>query len=389
MRVVVRWVTVLTATAVLSTVLRLLEVPSAALFGGLLAGIGYALIARRRPLELPKPAAAGGQIVIGIAIGTVVELATVKAIAADWAPILLVTVATLVLSLAAGWLLGRHRDVDRTTGYFAMVAGGASGLTAISRELGADDRIVAVVQYLRVLLILILMPVVVIAVFPVGSGAVTQQPGPTAGVWLDLAFTATCTVVGMLLAWLTRLPAGILLGPMLVAIVLTVTGVAYGSGVPLLLQDVGLALIGLQVGLAFTADSLRRVRRILPYALLLVLLVMVGSALLGLVMVPLADVSALDAYLATTPGGMTAVLATAAGSGGHVTFILAVQVLRLVLMLLVAPALSQWSGRLGDRRDQRADDDGGDGAGDDQQDGRSHRRAGLPWRRDRRDRQPR
>jgi uncharacterized membrane protein AbrB (regulator of aidB expression) len=45
--------------------------------------------------------------------------------------------------------------------------------------------------------------------------------------------------------------------------------------------------------------------------------------------------------LATTPGGLYAVLATAVGSGGNTTFVLAVQVLRLFVMRLAAPVLAR------------------------------------------------
>ena len=49
------------------------------------------------------------------------------------------------------------------------------------------------------------------------------------------------------------------------------------------------------------------------------------------------SVSLLDAYLATTPGGIYAVLALAFGAGANTTFILAVQGLRVVVMVLLAP----------------------------------------------------
>jgi uncharacterized membrane protein AbrB (regulator of aidB expression) len=49
------------------------------------------------------------------------------------------------------------------------------------------------------------------------------------------------------------------------------------------------------------------------------------------------SVSLLDAYLATTPGGLYAVLAAAFGAGANTTFILAVQSLRLLVMVLLAP----------------------------------------------------
>lgn len=51
--------------------------------------------------------------------------------------------------------------------------------------------------------------------------------------------------------------------------------------------------------------------------------------------------SVLDGYLATTPGGVYAVLATAIPAGGDETSVVAVQVLRVILMLLVAPALAR------------------------------------------------
>ena len=45
----------------------------------------------------------------------------------------------------------------------------------------------------------------------------------------------------------------------------------------------------------------------------------------------------LDAYLATTPGGLYAVLAVALGAGANTTFIVAVQGLRVLVMVLLAP----------------------------------------------------
>jgi uncharacterized protein len=53
-----------------------------------------------------------------------------------------------------------------------------------------------------------------------------------------------------------------------------------------------------------------------------------------------------DAYLATMPGGLFAVLAVAFGAGANTTFILAVQGLRLLVMVLLAPlVVRRLSGR--------------------------------------------
>jgi uncharacterized protein len=101
-------------------------------------------------------------------------------------------------------------------------------------------------------------------------------------------------------------------------------------------------VIGLQVGVTFTRESLRTIGRALPLALTVILGLILASAGLGGVLAAATGVSALDGYLATTPGGLYAVLATASDSGADVTFVLAVQVLRLFVMLLSAPLVAHW-----------------------------------------------
>jgi uncharacterized membrane protein AbrB (regulator of aidB expression) len=61
----------------------------------------------------------------------------------------------------------------------------------------------------------------------------------------------------------------------------------------------------------------------------------------------------LQGYLATTPGGLSAVLAVASASDSDVTFVAASQAIRLVLMLLSAPAVVWMTARWLRRR--RAD----------------------------------
>jgi membrane AbrB-like protein len=158
---------------------------------------------------------------------------------------------------------------------------------------------------------------------------------------VGLLFTAVCVVVGVLIGRVTRLPVGALLGPMAVAAALDLTGVSRGADVPALVAAAGFLAIGLQVGLGFTRDSLRLVGRALPLALALIVGAVGACAGLGVVLSHAAGVTLLDGYLATTPGGLYAVLATATGSGADATFVLAVQVLRLFVMLFSAPLLAR------------------------------------------------
>ncbi|MCW2684511.1 MAG: rane protein AbrB duplication [Blastococcus sp.] len=325
------------ATAVLAA----LGLPSPALFGGLVAGLIRALALRRR-VEVPGAATTAGQAVVGVSMGALVDLETLRAVAGNWLPVLLVTVATLVLSLAAGLVLRLQRGISPVTGAFSMIAGGASGIIVMARDLGADERTVAVLQYLRVLLIVALMPIVATVVYGASPGGVSAVDGGGASDRaVGLLFTIGCSAVGLVAGRLVRLPVAALLGPMVVAAVVDVSGVGPGVEVPGPVESAAFLAIGLQVGVSFTRESLRIIGRALPLALATLTGLVVACAGLGAVLAATTGVTALDGYLATTPGGLYAVLATASDTGADTTFVLAVQVLRLFVMLLSAPLVAR------------------------------------------------
>src|SRR6185295_17343292 len=166
------------------------------------------------PARVARPATAAAQAVIGVVIGVLARAETLVAVAQHWLAVLVVGTATLVLSMAAGLLLGLRPGVTPLTGMLALTAGGASGLVAVSRELGGDDRVVAVVQYLRVVLVTVSMPVVAALLYGASGGAGPGPAGPSAPWYTGLALTAGCAAVGVPLARLAKVPAGALLGPM-------------------------------------------------------------------------------------------------------------------------------------------------------------------------------
>jgi membrane AbrB-like protein len=335
---------VVVLTVVVSIGFSLLRLPSPWLFGSLVAGMAHALLASEE-LDVPPLAFRVGQALVGAVIGALVQLATLLRIASDWPSVVLVTFGTLAISVAAGRLLALDRDVSPVTGAFALVAGGASGIVALARELGADDRVVTIVQYLRVLLVLLAMPLVTGFVFHPPTGAGSLAGSHTR--WLpDLTFVVLAVVIGLLLQRVVTAPATALLGPMLVAVALSASGVLGHVSVPTALENLGYALIGVRVGLRFTRASLRSIARLLPLATALIVAVIVACGLLGLLLAEVTGTDRLTAYLATTPGGLFAVLATAADSGSDVTYVLAVQVIRVFAMLLLAPLLGRWFRRL-------------------------------------------
>lgn len=345
-----KWALLVVATVAVTVPLTLVGVPSAALFAALVVGIALAL-ASLAPQRVPRPAGLAAQGVLGVYVGTMVQRDAVGALGSDWPIVFTVAIATLVLSIAAGVLLGLHRDVSPLTGALALVAGGASGLVAIARELGGDDRVVAVVQYLRVGLITASMPVVVTLIYHADKSRHSAMGTESASApwYLSLAMMAVLVVVGAAGGRLIRLPGAGLLGPMALTVVLQLTGLSFGLTVPDLLVQVGYMLVGWQAGVAFTRESLRAIGRMLPAAIGLIVVLSVATAGLGVLLADIAGLTLLEGYLATSPGGVYAVLATAVETGSNVTFVIAAQVLRILMMLFAAPLLARAVIRVSDR----------------------------------------
>jgi membrane AbrB-like protein len=335
-----RWPGLAVATAVAAVGAGAVGVPSSALFAAILTGLVWALTGAGG-MAPPRWAVVAAQAVIGATLGAYFELAPLTALGGRWLPVGLVVAGTLAVSLLAGMLVAAATELDPPTALLGLVAGGASGIVTLSDELGADARLVAVMQYTRVLVVVLLAPLV--TAFALGEGGGATGGGVAgaadAGVAGKLAYTAAACGAGLLVARRLRVPAAALLGPLAVGAALTAIELPSGAGVPGLLQDLAFAVIGVQVGLRFTPATVRRAGRLLPVVLAAVMAIVGLCAGLAAVLAALAGVPFADAYLATTPGGIYAVLATAVGVGADTTFVTAVQALRMLIMVIAAPPL--------------------------------------------------
>jgi membrane AbrB-like protein len=304
-------------------------------------GVLARALARYAPNKVPA-AARAAQGVLGVYTGLLVHNVSFDALGSHWPIVIAIAVGTLFISVGGGSLLSLHREVSPLTGALALVAGGASGVVAIAKELGGDDRIVAAVQYLRVALIIASMPIVVAICFHDAGSAASHVAETTSLPWyFSVPIITVVVIVGTAAGRSVRLPGSGLLGPMAIAVVLDVTGIADRLTVPMLMVQAAIMLIGWQAALEITRESFQTMKRILPTVLVLIIGLNVAAAGFGVVLAKVTGLSLLDGYLATSPGGIYVVLATAVGTGSDVTFIMAAQVVRILLMLVAAPLVAR------------------------------------------------
>ena len=318
--------------------------PAPWLLAGLAGGLAVAL-SRGGALELPQAPIAASQAVVGVTLGASIAPSSLGGIAGAWWIVLALVAATLASSVAVAFGLARLTGIDRTTAALGMLPGAAPALVAVGDEVDADARLVATMQYGRVLIVI---ATVLLVALLLGSGAAPPGAGPAraaspAGLEAVVA-AALAAAAGGLLARLARAPAASLVGPLALSALATVTGVV-ALAVPAVVADAAFVVVGASVGLRFDRASVRRAGRLAPAMAGAVVVLSVVCAALGLALLAALDTDPLTAYLATTPGGISSVLAAAFDSGADLTIVVAVQTLRLMVLALAAPFAARGLGR--------------------------------------------
>lgn len=317
------------------------HVPASYLLGAMGAGIGVALCG-----GTPRPAAVfyqGSQGLVGCLVAMSLTPAILDTLAHDWPLFVAITLSTVLLCSAVGWILARARLLPGTTAIWGTSPGGATVMTLMSENYGGDMRIVAVMQYTRVLIV----TVIASAVAHFGASANLSQ---TALQWfppVHPSALAGTLAVGLIGAWITlrlRLPGGPMVWVMIVAAILKYHGLLEIELPPWLLAP-AYAVLGWSIGLRFTPQALRDAARAMPMIIGSILALVGLCALLGWALQHMMGVDAITAYLATSPGGGDSVAIIAAGSGADLSFVMAFQTARLFAVMFLGPLLAQYAAR--------------------------------------------
>jgi membrane AbrB-like protein len=338
-----RWVGLIAVSVAGAVVLRRLGVPAPWLIAPLLLAI-VAAVTGLAELRVPRWAFVAAQAVIGTLIAQSFTPPIIGSIAHSWATMIAVVGSTVIAAGIAGWILARFSSVPAPTAAWGSSPGAASAMTAMSADYGADPRIVAFMQYLRVTLVVLSASIVSRVLLPNG----TPPPAPAGATAFDalgLLGTIAIAAVGVLAALRLRIPAGALLGPMVLGAALHGAGLVR-IAVPALLLDAAYIAIGLTIGLQYTPATVRYAVRILPQLLastFVLIALCAGSAALLAASV---HVDLLTAYLATTPGGLDSVTIIALGSGANVPLVLAVQAMRVFVVIVTGPSVAKLVARL-------------------------------------------
>ena len=314
----------------------LVGVPVAWLVGPMIAAVILSLAGTP-----PEPSTANlfpvVQAIIGATLSASFTVDSLAPLAEHWLPISISVWLVLLISVVSGVVLTRVAALDVATASLGTVPGGASGMVAMSEELGGDARLVAFMQYARLVIVIVSIAVLAKAIGHEGepvTQALATAEGPPMVARYGLAITVAA--IGGWLGVRFNLPAGALVGAMIAGLVPGLLGIGPLAWPPFVLAGAYL-LLGARVGSRFDRAIMRRLWTLLPFVLGFIVGLSLVCAGIGWALARVTGLDLLTALLATSPGGIDAATIAALDTGANVTMVASIQMVRLLLMVLVGP----------------------------------------------------
>ena len=333
-----QWGALMGASLVLVSLLELARLPAALLLGSMAAAILLAWFEGR--VKIPAWSFVIAQGIVGCLVARSISPDIVMEMIRRWPMFLVCVGAVILFSAALGYGLARFKVLPGTTAVWGSSPGAATVMVLMANSLGADMRLVAVMQYLRVACVGLVASVVARAWTASAGAAPTATdwfPPLAAGPFLE---TLALAVIGAAVGVKAKIPAGALLLPLFVGAALSAGHLVAITLPPWLLAG-SYALVGWSIGLRFTRGIVLHAAKQLPrmIASVFALIAMCGGLAYALHLA--AGTDPLTAYLATSPGGADSVAIIAASSRVDMPFVMAMQVARLILVILIGPSLAR------------------------------------------------
>lgn len=344
------WCLLIALTFAITGVLYAFHLPAVFLLGPMVSGL--TLAARGMKFSLPSPLVAFCQGLIGVMIAGGMPLTVFAEIAKDGFLFIGLVLSVVGLSFGIGWLLAKYQVLPGTTAIWGSSPGAASAMVLMAEAAGADFRLVAFMQYLRVLMVAATASL--IARFVLGQTGQLPPPEP----WfppvdpLNLVLTLAIAACGPIFSWLFRRPSINMLAPIVIGIACHAAGLVTIT-LPMWLLASAYVLFGWNVGFRFTREIVMHALKALPVLFLSILTLIVLCGFLALAVSHFGHIDLLTAYLATSPGGADSVAIIAASSPVDKPFVLAMQMARFISVLFLGPVFSRFVAAQFDRRSNR------------------------------------
>lgn len=269
-------------------------------------------------------------------IGLRLDLNTIYSLRSYLLPFIFTLLLTILCGYGLSLMLHKKSSVDGATAFFCCLPGGASEIIALSKEYGADDRIVAAFHTLRITSFVLIVPFLLGQYYKTDVAEVTAQVAH-----LELShflFFPAVTALTLFLDRRFRFPGGTLLFAMAISFVISTFIIPIPSP-PSYVTGIGQAIIGSMVGIRFDKQVLVRLLGVGKIAFGLIGLYLGFSFIIGYLFHLMTKLPFSVSLLGTVPAGAAEMSATSVALHLSPSTVASLQIIRVVVLFLLLPWL--------------------------------------------------
>lgn len=234
--------------------------------------------------------------------------------------------------------LRRVAGHDRTTAFFGATPGGLAEMTLVGSQYGADPRVLSLTHTVRVMATVLIVPIWFRLEGLVGPLPAKATIGILEVALRDYGILAACAVAGAYIGIKLRLPAGTMLGPMVVSMAVHLAGVSEAQP-PYEIVAAAQIVLGCAIGQRFAGTKLSVIARHAAHGIV-VTVIMLGLAILFAGMMARVTPESFEALvLAYSPGGFAEMSLVALALSVDSALVASHHLFRIVFIVSIAPWL--------------------------------------------------
>ncbi|MGB0504661.1 MAG: AbrB family transcriptional regulator [Pikeienuella sp.] len=315
-----------------------LGAPMPFLLGGLAlsACLTIAIYAQTgREVWYPQPLRRSFVAVIGVMIGASFSPAFMDVLLTLWLSMSVMLLFVVTAHALNYQILRRFGGYDRVTALFGGMPGGLVEAVTMGEAAGGDAKTLSVQHFARIVIVVVTVPLLFFLWSGQTVGSAAGQSLAVEGYGLaDLGFVAVIAFVGLWLGPRIRLPAGHLMGPLLLSAIVHASGV-YSLNSPVWLLSAAQLVVGVGLGALFAGATGRQLLRAFGFAAVMVsamLMIAMGFALTLSQWTGL-PIDAL--FISFAPGGVTEMGLIALSLGVSPVVVAAHHLVRIIMTVSV------------------------------------------------------
>lgn len=315
------------------------KVPAGALVGSMIAVMIFNILFDAA--YMPQGLKFYTQVATGAYVGAKISREDALSLRHIVRPAAILSAVMLVFTVAVGMLICRISDLTVATALFAMAPAGIADMTLASMDFDAQPSVVALIQTLRVIFTILLMPPIIrrfaekSALLEPSAAAGTgtaRRRGPA-----DLAVTSVIALVcGAMGKWL-NVPGG--------AIAFSMIGCAcynirFDKGfMPLRVRQFVQVFAGSLIGTTVGRAEFYKMLELYDVVILAVVSFIALDLAAGLLISKLTDMDVVSALFSCAPGGLTDMTLIAAELGADGVKVAGMHMIRLVSVIALYPTI--------------------------------------------------